>query len=84
MAKVKVQPGAGRIVRLAPGAKPIKAEGVTIERTLLVEKWIANGDLVPVAEPQEVPVAEPQVVPVAEPQGVKVPDAPSAEKGVKS
>lgn len=60
MEMVKIVPGAGRIVRLEPGAKPLKAEGKTVPLTLLIRRWIANGDLVVVA-----PAAQTVVAPAA-------------------
>lgn len=65
MEMVKVVPGAGRVVRLEPGAKPMKATGATLPLTLLIRKWIANGDLV--LAPAAAPVAPAK----AEPTGAK-------------
>ena len=65
MEMVKVVPGPGRVVRLEPGAKPMKATGATVPLTLLIRKWIANGDLV--LAPSAAPVAPAK----AEPTGAK-------------
>jgi hypothetical protein len=73
MDMVKVVPGAGRVVRLEPGAKPLKATGATVPLTLLIRKWIAIGDLV-VAPAAPAAAAAPAIAatPVkSEPTGAK-------------
>jgi hypothetical protein len=74
MEMVKVVPGPGRVVRLEPGAKPMKATGATVPLTLLIRKWIANGDLVmaPAVQTVASPAAQTATAPAkAEPTGAK-------------
>lgn len=47
MAKITVKPGDGRTVRL-PDGRRVPAEGMEIEVTRLIRKWIRIGDLVEV------------------------------------
>ncbi len=87
MAMVKVYPGAGRVVRLTAGAKPLKATGATVERSLLIERWIANGDLVlePVAAPVAAP-ADAEAAKAAPEPAAKAPSIPAKAnaEGAKS
>jgi hypothetical protein len=43
--RIDVKPGVGRLVRWANGQK-VKAAGERVIRTPLVDRWLANGDLV--------------------------------------
>lgn len=82
MAMVKVYPGKGRVVRLTPGAKPLKAAGANVERSTMIERWLANGDLVlePVAAPADAELAKTAPEPT---KAAAIPAKANAE-GVKS
>ena len=49
---VDVKPGEGRLVRL-PNGKKLPPAGARLERTALIERWLANGDLVEIAAKDE-------------------------------
>ncbi|MHB1305374.1 MAG: DUF2635 domain-containing protein [Acidiphilium sp.] len=76
---IVVKPGEGRLVRL-PGGRQVPAEGARVPDTLLMRKWIANGDLVLQSDAPPAPAtpAAPTKAIAGKPEAVEV------DQGLKS
>lgn len=80
---IVVKEGPGRLVRL-PGGSRVPPEGARVPNTLLIQKWIANGDLVLAADAMPAPALPATAPAPATKASSGKPETVEVDQGLKS